>query len=114
MALNKLIGSSLIVASILLITHSLVAIYVEQCLKSSVSFPRFFTKDIVDFFQLETSRYGMATRMVLILILPSLGAEIYMNKKKRFLTTQRILSVTIAMAITVLIYYILFYPFFEE
>lgn len=82
MALNKFIGLNLILVSILLITHSLFAIYVDQCLKSSVSFPDFFTKDIVGFFQLETSTYGKITRMVLILILPSLGAEIYMNKKK--------------------------------
>ncbi len=113
MALNKFIGLNLILVSILLITHSLFAIYVDQCLKSSISFPDFFTKDIVGFFQLETSTYGKITRMVLILILPSLGAEIYMNKKKRFLTTQRMLKVIIALAITVIIYYILFYPFFE-
>jgi hypothetical protein len=113
MAFNKVIGLSLIGASILLMLHSLATVFINQYLKASVTFPDFITPGVVDFFQFETAALGKAIRILLILILPSLGMELYKNKKNRYLTIQLLLRVAAVIVFTTIVCYILFYPFFE-
>lgn len=113
MAVNKVIGLILISISILLILHSITSIYISQCLNSTVSIPSFFTQDMIDFFQFEKSGLGKGIRITLILILPSLGIEFYKNKKDRLITIPLLLKTAGIIMFTALLFYILFYPFFE-
>jgi hypothetical protein len=78
-----------------------------------VPIPSFFTQDMVEFFQFEKSGWGKGLRMILILILPSLGIELYKNKKDRFLTGSLLLRTAGILIFVAILSYILFYPFFE-
>ena len=113
MAVNKVIGLILISISKILMLHSITSIYISQCLNSTVSIPSFFTQDMIDFFQFEKSGLGKGIRMTLILILPSLGIEFYKNKKDRLITIPLLLKTAGIIMFTALLFYILFYPFFE-
>lgn len=114
MTIRKIISLTLIFSSIVIMLHSIIAIYLGQCMKSTVEIPSIFTQGMVDFFQLETSVLGKSLRFLSILILPSLGIEIYKNKEHRFLTGPLLLSAAGIIIAVLIICYILFYPFFEK
>lgn len=113
MTVRKVIGLILISASIVLMIHSIVSLYLIQCLKSTVSIPSFFTNGMVNLFQLETSSLGKGVRMVTILILPSLGIELHKNKNDSLLKGSLLLQILGVLLVVFILCYILFYPFFE-
>lgn len=113
MKVSKIIGLILIIAGVVLMLHSLMSLYLMQCLRSSVPVPSFFTQGMVEFFQLDISTWGKCLRMALILILPSLGIELCKDKKDRVLRGSLILRVAGLLLLLAIIIYILFYPSFE-
>lgn len=113
MTIRKLSGLLLIVVSLILIIHSILSLYLIQCLRSSVTIPSFFSQDMIEFFQLGTSLTQKITRLGIILIFPSLGIELIKNKKDSFLSLSLILKTLLILIIVSIIIYILFYPFFE-
>ena len=113
MTVRKIVSLVLITSCILLMLHSVLALYIGQCMRSTVSPPSFFTNGMIEFFQLETSAWGKSLRLIIILIFPSLGIELYKNKKDSFLTISLLLRIVGILLIVSIICYILFYPFFE-
>lgn len=113
MTVRKIVSLTLITTCIVLMLHSVIALYIVQCMRSTVSPPSFFTNGMIEFFQLETSTWGKILRLITILILPSLGIELYKNKKDSILTVSLLLRIVGVLVGVSIICYILFYPFFE-
>jgi hypothetical protein len=111
---HKIIGSIIILIGIAIMLQSVIGLYIQQCTRSQMALPFFWSNRMTDFFQIESTIWGKSVRMLLILILPSLGMEIFKNKENRLFTGKRILKTLLILLGVAIFCFILYYPFFEN